>query len=108
MPISPIFQYLISINLKKKTSYLRSIVSYQKNHKVKGKVIGVRCKPQPEGRPGYFRVDIAHQEGQERQKGVYYINKVYEVIQWEVIGATEKITNEYFLPLLEKVRTIYL
>jgi hypothetical protein len=48
-------------NLKKKVSYLRSIKSYQKTNK---------------GRPGYLRVDTAHQGDREKQKGVYHINTV--------------------------------
>ena len=47
-------------NLTKKVSYLRSITSYQKTNKGKAKTIGVRCKPQPEGKPGYLRVDTMH------------------------------------------------
>jgi len=94
-------------NLKKKVSYLRSIKSYQKTHKGKGKTIGVRCQPQPEGRPGYLRVDTMHQGDREKQKGVYHINTVDELTQWEIIGATEKITEEYLLPLLEKIITSY-
>jgi len=94
-------------NLKKKVSYLRSIKSYQKTHKGKGKTIGVRCQPQPEGKPGYLRVDTMHQGDREKQKGVYHINTVDELTQWEIIGATEKITEEYLLPLLEKIITSY-
>ncbi|MGM0467038.1 MAG: integrase [Acidobacteriota bacterium] len=94
-------------NLKKKVSYLRSIKSYQKTHKGKGKTIGVRCKPQPQGQPGYLRVDTMHQGDQDGQKGVYHINTVDEVTQWEVIGAAEKITDEYLLPLLEKMIVSY-
>ena len=94
-------------NLKKKVSYLRSTASYQKTNKGKAKTIGVRCQPQPEGRPGYLRVDTMHQGDQDGQKGVYHINTVDEVTQWEVIGATEKISEEYLLPLLEKMIVTY-
>ena len=94
-------------NLKKNVSYLRSIASYQKTNKGKGKAIGQRCKPEPEGKPGYLRVDTMHQGDRKEQKGVYHINTVDEVTQWEVIGATEKITEEYLLPLLEKMIASY-
>jgi hypothetical protein len=94
-------------NLKKKVSYLRSIASYQKSNKGKAKAIGQRCKPQPQGKPGYLRVDTLHQGDREGQKGVYHINTVDEIIQWEVIGAAEKITEEYLLPLLEKIIASY-
>jgi len=94
-------------NLKKKVSYLRSVASYQKTNKGKGKTIGVRCRPQPQGQPGYLRVDTIHQGDRERQKGVYHINTVCELTQWEVIGAAEKITEEYLLPLLENIIVNY-
>jgi transposase InsO family protein len=61
----------------------------------------------PEGKPGYLRVDTIHQGDREGQKGVYHINTVDEIIQWEVIGAAEKITDEYLLPLLEKIIASY-
>jgi len=38
---------------------------------------------------------------------VYHINTVDEVTQWEVIGGVEKITDEYLLPLLEKMIASY-
>ncbi|HBY56895.1 MAG TPA: integrase [Candidatus Atribacteria bacterium] len=94
-------------NLKKSVSYLRSSSFYQKTYKGKGKIIGVRCKPQPQGKPGYLRVDTMPQGDQDGRKGVYPINTVDEVTQWEVIGATEKITEEYLLPLLEKLIASY-
>jgi len=94
-------------NLKKKVPYLRSVNFYQKTHKGKGKAIGQRCKPEPGGKPGYLRVDTIHQGDREGQKGVYHINTVDEIIQWEVIGAAEKITEEYLLPLLEKIIASY-
>jgi transposase InsO family protein len=94
-------------NLKKKVSYLRGFASYQKTNKGKAKAIGQRCKPKPEGKPGYLRVDTIHQGDRERQKGVYHINTVDELTQWEVIGAAEKISDEYLLPLLEKIIASY-
>jgi len=94
-------------NLKKKVSYLRSVSFYQKT-KGKGKSIGLRAKPEPQGKPGYLRVDTLHQGDQDGQKGVYHINTIDEVTQWEVIGATAKITEEHLLPLLEKMIAIIL
>lgn len=38
---------------------------------------------------------------------MYHINTIDEVIQWEVVGATEKITEEYLLPLLERMINSY-
>jgi transposase InsO family protein len=36
----------------------------------------------------------------DKEKGVYHINIVDEVTQWEIIGCVEKISEEYLLPLL--------
>lgn len=55
-------------SLKKKVSYLRSVASYQKTNKGKVKTIGVRCKPKPEGKPGYLKVDTIHQGDQKKTK----------------------------------------
>ena len=94
-------------NLKKTVLYKRSVTFYQETKKAKGRTIGERCKPEPEGKPGYLRVDTVHQGDKNGEKGVYHINTVDEVIQWEVVGAVEKITDKYLLPLLGKLITSY-
>jgi len=94
-------------NLKKKVPYLRSVSFYRKTRKGKGRTIGQRCKPEPEGKPGYLRVDTMHQGDQEGNKGVYHINTVDEVVQWEVAGAAAKITDTHLIPLLEKIIASY-
>ena len=38
-----------------------------------------------------------------RSKGVYHINAVDEVTQWEVAGATPRISEAYLEPLLEQM-----
>ena len=69
--------------------------------------IGERRKPMPEGRPGYVRVDSVHQgderevSGSKYEKGVYHINMIDEVTQYEFVGAVEKISEAYLLPMLE-------
>ena len=62
--------------------------------------IGERRKPRPNGRPGYLRIDTVHQGDQEGEKGVYHINVVDEVTQWEIVGAVEQISEAFLLPLL--------
>jgi hypothetical protein len=63
--------------------------------------IGERRQPDPQGRPGYLRVDTVHQGDQDGIKGVYHLNAVDEVTQWEVVGATEQISERWLLPVLE-------
>ena len=56
-------------------------------------MIGQRRKPQPNGMPGFIRVDTVHQGDLGKQKGVYHINMVDEVLQWEVLIAVEDISE---------------
>lgn len=64
--------------------------------------IGVRKKPQPDGKPGYIRVDSVHQGDLDKQKGVYHINLVDEVTQVEVVVTVEGISEYFLLPALER------
>jgi transposase InsO family protein len=63
--------------------------------------IGERRKPQPQGLPGYLRIDTVHQGDQEGRKGIYHINAVDEVTQWEIVAATPQISELWLIPLLE-------
>ncbi len=63
--------------------------------------IGERRKPFPSGKPGYIRVDSVHQGDQDNEKGVYHINLVDEVTQWELVGCAEGISEQFLAPLLE-------
>lgn len=63
--------------------------------------IGERRTPRPEGNPGFIRVDSVHQGDLDKEKGVYHINLVDAVTQWEIVGAAEKISEYYLEPLLE-------
>lgn len=86
-------------NLQKTNIYRNRLLSYVKTKPSKNN-IGERRKPQPNGKPGYLRVDSVHQGDLDKVKGVYHINLVDEVTQWEIIGSVEGI-SEYFLePLL--------
>ena len=63
--------------------------------------IGERTKPEPRGCPGYIRVDTVHQGDHDHQKGVYHINAVDEVTQWEIVASVARITEYDLEPLLE-------
>jgi len=65
--------------------------------------IGQRRQPDPQGRPGYVRVDTVHQGDSAGAKGVYHINAVDAVTQWQVVGCAEKISEAYLLPVLAAV-----
>lgn len=63
-------------------------------------VIGVRKAPAPQGVPGYIRIDTVHQGDQDGMKGVYHINAVDIVTQWELVAAVEHISEAYLLPVI--------
>jgi transposase InsO family protein len=63
--------------------------------------IGERRRPQPHGSPGYLRIDTVHQGDQDGRKGLYHINAVDQVTQWEIIAATPQISELWLLPVLE-------
>ena len=63
--------------------------------------VGERRAPQPAGRPGFLRVDTVHQGDRDGAKGVYLINLVDQVTQYEFIGAVEAISERFLVPVLE-------
>lgn len=63
--------------------------------------IGERRKPQPHGTPGYLRIDTVHQGDQDGCKGLYHINAVDQVTQWEMVAATPQISELWLMPVLE-------
>jgi len=66
-------------------------------------LIGQRRAPTPNGRPGYLRVDSVHQGDQDGLKGVYHINAVDAVTQFEIVASCERISEAYLLPVLEQM-----
>jgi hypothetical protein len=63
--------------------------------------IGERRKPDPRGRPGYLRVDTVHQGQKDGKAGVFHINAVDTVTQWQNIGCVETISERHMVPVLE-------
>jgi hypothetical protein len=65
--------------------------------------IGERRKPDPKGKPGFLRVDTVHQGQKDGKPGVYYINSVDTVTQWQNIGCVETISEMHMIPVLEAI-----
>jgi hypothetical protein len=88
---------------------LRNSVGYRKQAAVfeptrpSAVSIGERRKPDPLGRPGFLRVDTVHQGDWDGAKGVYHINAVDTVTQWQVVGCAGKISERFLLPVLEAI-----
>ena len=63
--------------------------------------VGERRAPEPDGLPGFLRVDTVHQGDREGAKGVYLINIVDEVTQYEFVGAVAAISERFLVPVLD-------
>ncbi len=88
---------------------LRGTRIYQSHSLTVGKTnpaknnIGKRAKPDPQGNPGFLRIDTVHQGDFEGKKGAYHINVADETIQWEIVACVEKISEFYLVPILKDV-----
>jgi transposase InsO family protein len=89
-------------NLRQRRRYHECRMNYTTTRAVQV-AIGERRKPQPGGQPGYLRVDTVHQGDLEGVKGVYHINAVDEVTQWQVVGSVAAITQTYLEPVLRAI-----
>ena len=89
-------------NLRKRRRYRECRASYTKTRAVPV-AFGERRRPDPQGRPGYLRLDTVHQGDRDGIKGVYHINAVDEVTQWQVVGAVQAITQTHLEPVLQAI-----
>jgi hypothetical protein len=101
------YQHLANIssshiyNLRQEHLYREKTKLFQKT-RPRQVSIGQRKKPDPHGKPGYIRVDTVHQgDSVNGEKGLYTINLVCELTQFEIMVATEKISEAYMVPVLE-------
>ncbi len=86
-------------NLRKRTGYVERRREWTKT-RATPVTIGARRPPAPEGRPGFIRIDSVHQGDQDGVKGVYPINTVDCLTQWELVATCEKISEAYLLPVI--------
>lgn len=87
-------------NLRRSQRYRERRLNYTKTRPTTV-AIGERRKPEPRGQPGYLRLDTVHQGDTPEAKGVYHINAVDEVTQWQIAGSTPRISELYLEPLLK-------
>lgn len=87
-------------NLRKNPNYIKKHRHFTKT-KPTAVAIGERRKPNPKGKPGFIRIDTVHQGDLDKQKGVYHINAVDEVTQFEVVFSVKKISEAYLIPILK-------
>ena len=87
-------------NLRRSSTYRGMTRRYAKTKPVVAR-IGERVRRDPKGQPGYIRIDTVHQGDLSGYKGVYHINAVDEITQWEIVASVERISESYLVPLLE-------
>ena len=92
--------------LRQGFSYRQHSLTVHKTHPSTAR-IGERRKPDPQGQPGYLRVDTVHQGDRDGEKGVYHINTIDEVTQWENLGCVERISEHYLVPVLREILSQY-
>ena len=86
---------------------LRQRAGYERHRQVWTKTrpvtipIGERRAPAPNNQPGYLRVDSVHQGDRDGVKGVYHINTVDCVTQYEGLATCERISEAFLIPVLE-------
>ena len=87
-------------NLRKSRTYRTGRLTFRETRATPAR-FGVRRKPQPDGQPGFLRVDTVHLGDLGGKKGAYVINVVDEVTQFQHLGAVRRITQQFMVPILE-------
>ena len=87
-------------NLRHSKGYQRRRQTFTKTRPTTVR-IGERRKPRPDGQPGYLRIDSVHQGDFDGIKGLYHVNAVDEVTQWQGIFSVQKISEHFLIPSLE-------
>lgn len=92
--------------LRKAKRYCLQSTTHEKTQPV-STPIGERRKPKPNGVPGFLRTDSVHQGDCNDQKGVYHINAVDEVTQWEIPIAVETLQEACVEPALDAAFSLF-
>ena len=90
-------------NLRNSAGYRAQRVVLSKTRPAKAITIGVRKAPAPDGRAGFIRIDSVHQGDLDGTKGLYHINAVDCVTQWQVVATVQTISEAHLLPVIEQM-----
>lgn len=86
-------------NLRAKPLYQQRRIHYSKTQS-RPSTIAIRRAPAPAGRCGFIRIDTVHQGDHDGRKGLYHINAVDIVTQWQLVATCERISEAYLLPVI--------
>ena len=90
-------------NLRNSAPYRAQRVVLTKTRPSTAVTIGVRKAPAPDGRAGFIRIDSVHQGDLDGVKGLYHINAVDCLTQWEVVASVGTISEVHLLPVIEQM-----
>ncbi|WP_342316412.1 transposase family protein [Lysobacter sp. FW306-1B-D06B] len=90
---------------------VRRSVAYQLRHTIRAKTrsdrksaaIAARRAPAPGNRTGFIRIDSVHQGDFRGRWGVYHINAVDCVTQWQVVATVPSLKREHMVPTLRSM-----
>ena len=91
----------------KNQQYNTSEAKFHKRTEAVQRDIGIRRKPEPNGKPGYLRVDTVHQGDMGGNKGVYHINIVDEITQYELIATIPNISERFLKPVIMELLALF-
>jgi transposase InsO family protein len=90
-------------NLRRSAGYRRARGGVVHKTTASPNRIGERRCPNPAGQPGFLRIDSVHQGDLEGIKGVYLINAVDSVTQFQYVAAVARISENFLLPVLHEL-----
>ena len=90
-------------NLRHSAGYRAQRVVLTKTQPTRRVDIGVRRAPAPKGRAGFIRIDSVHQGDFDGIKGLYHVNAVDCVTQWQVVATVQTISEAHMLPVIEQM-----
>jgi hypothetical protein len=82
--------------------YKSSALTFEKTNPTKV-LIGERRRPEPNGKPGYLCIDSVHQGDKDGSKGIYHINIIDAVTQFEFVGSVEAISEMFMKGMLSEL-----
>jgi hypothetical protein len=90
-------------NLRASNAYRALRVHVTKTRDHKATTIGARRPPAPDARPGFIRIDSVHQGNLDGIKGLYHINAVDCVTQWQVVASVQTLSEAHLLPVIQQM-----
>ncbi len=93
-------------NLRRSKTYQRQRCSLTKTRPKKVE-IGIRRKHCSNDQPGYICIDSFHQGDQDKRKGIYPINAVDAVTQFQVIVTVEGISEAFMLHAIQQILAVF-